>query len=87
MRTIPATEIKRRGISAVDGVKGAGPVHVIKNNRPAYVVLTEADYEALTGMLEGAELRRVRRALSEIRAGKGRRTSAGKLITELGLES
>ena len=86
MRTIPATEIKRRGISAVDGVKGAGPVHVIKNNRPAYVVMSETDYEALTGMLAGAELRRVRRALAEVKAGKGRRTSAAKLIEALGLE-
>ena len=86
MRTIPAQEIKRRGISAVDGLTGTGPVHVIRNNRPAYVVMSAAEYEALTGLLEGAELRRVRRALGEIRAGKGRRTTAAKLISGLALD-
>jgi len=39
MRTIAAQEIKKRGISAVDDVLKEGPVHVIKNNQPRYVVL------------------------------------------------
>ena len=38
MNSIPAKEIKRRGISAVDKLLKKGPVHVIKNNRPAYVI-------------------------------------------------
>jgi len=36
--------------------------------------------------LNFASVKRARRALSEIKAGKGRRTSAGKLITKLGLD-
>lgn len=47
MNTIPAQELKRRGISAVDEALKKGPVHVIKNNRPQYVVMTEEDYEKL----------------------------------------
>jgi hypothetical protein len=47
MNSIPAQEIKRRGITAVDELLKNGPVHVIKNNRPRYVVMDEADYAAL----------------------------------------
>jgi len=42
MVSISAQEIKRRGISAVDEALRNGPVHIIKNNRPRYVMLTEA---------------------------------------------
>jgi PHD/YefM family antitoxin component YafN of YafNO toxin-antitoxin module len=48
MNTIPAQEIKRCGISAVDELLKNGPVHIIKNNRPQYVVLTEEAYAQLT---------------------------------------
>lgn len=47
MNTIAAQEIKRRGISALDELLKQGPVHVIKNNRPRYVVVTEEQYAQL----------------------------------------
>jgi PHD/YefM family antitoxin component YafN of YafNO toxin-antitoxin module len=47
MNTIPAQEIKRRGISALDELLRDGPVHVIKNNRPCYVVLSEEEFARL----------------------------------------
>ncbi len=47
MRTLPASEIKRRGIAAVDTVPGRGPVRIITRNRVSHIVLTEAQYEAL----------------------------------------
>jgi hypothetical protein len=34
MNSIPAQEIRRRGISAVDEALRQGPVHIIKNIRP-----------------------------------------------------
>ena len=48
MNTISAQEIKRRGISAVDDALKEGPVHVIKNNQPQYVILTNEHYAQLT---------------------------------------
>ncbi|MBV9575513.1 MAG: type II toxin-antitoxin system Phd/YefM family antitoxin [Gammaproteobacteria bacterium] len=48
MHTIPALEIKRRGVAALEEALKKGPVHIIKNNRPACVVLSEEDYMALT---------------------------------------
>jgi PHD/YefM family antitoxin component YafN of YafNO toxin-antitoxin module len=47
MKTIPAQEIKRRGISAVDELLQDGPVEVIKHNRPRYVVMTVDGYRRL----------------------------------------
>ena len=47
--TIPAQEIKRRGISAVDEALKAGPVHVVSRNQPRYVILSEEQYRELVG--------------------------------------
>lgn len=47
MNTIPAQEIKQRGISAVDELLENGPVHVIKNNRLLYVVMSQEEYARL----------------------------------------
>ena len=48
MKTIAAQEIKRRGISAVDALLRDGPVQVIKNNRPRYVVMSDETYQRMT---------------------------------------
>lgn len=47
MLTIPASEIKRRGVAALEESLVHGPVHIIKNNRLACVVLSEEDYARL----------------------------------------
>ena len=47
MKTIPAQEIKRRGISAVDELLRDGPVQVVQRNRPRYVVLSVDTYQRL----------------------------------------
>lgn len=56
MNSIPAQDIKRRGISALDELLKAGPVHVIKNNRPRYVVLSEEDYARIVQRRDVLEL-------------------------------
>lgn len=48
MNTLPAQEIKRRGVKAIELALKNGPVHIIKNNVPACVVLTEAQYTQLS---------------------------------------
>jgi PHD/YefM family antitoxin component YafN of YafNO toxin-antitoxin module len=70
MRTIPAREIKRRGIGAVDALLCEGPVHVIKNDRPSYVILTEGQYEELVESMEEATLARVKASLEDVKAGR-----------------
>jgi len=86
MNTIPAQELKRRGIAAVDGLIAQGDVHVIRNNRPEYVVLTEARYQEMLAEVNEAYLARVKESLQDYKAGRVKRGSAADLINELGLD-
>lgn len=80
MSTIPVQEIKRRGISAVDEALRDGPVYLVKSNRPAYVVLSEHDYQELMNDLAEARL-----AASDLDLEQGRVRSgnAKKLMKSL----
>lgn len=73
MNSIPAQEVKRRGISAVDKALRDGPVHIIKNNRPSYVVLTEADFAELQQVQQDAARERLRVSLADLEAGRTKR--------------
>ncbi len=86
MNTIAAQDIKRRGISAVDEALKNGPVHVVKNNQPRYVVLSEKRYRELIEAEDEAYIARVRASLEDIKAGRVKRGTAEALISELGLE-
>ena len=87
MNTIPAQELKRRGIAAVDDLIATGDVHVIRNNRPQYVVLTEERYRELVAEAEEAYVARVKASLEDVAAGRVKRGSAADLIKELGLDA
>lgn len=86
MNTIPAQEIKRRGIAAVDELIETGDVHIIRNNRPQYVVLSAARYRELIAAQGEAVAARVRASLRDVKAGRVKRGTAKQLIRELGLE-
>jgi len=73
MNTIPAQEIKRKGISAVDEELKKGPVHIIKNNRPQYVILDESTYDELIKEQENSYLLRIQSALEDIKNKKVKR--------------
>jgi PHD/YefM family antitoxin component YafN of YafNO toxin-antitoxin module len=84
MNTIPSQDIKRRGISAVDDALKKGPVHVIKNNRPQYVVLSEEDYLALLDAQQDAYIARLRAAVEDVKAGRVQRfASPDDLLAEI----
>ncbi len=84
MNTIPAQEIKRRGIAAVDHLIETGDVHIIKNNQPQYVVLSEVRYRELIEAQDEAYLARVRASLEDLKNGRVRRfTSAQELLNAL----
>jgi hypothetical protein len=46
--TVTTSEIKRRGMAAIEEGLRHGPVHILKRNKPAAVVLSEADYQRLS---------------------------------------
>lgn len=70
MNIVPAQEIKRRGMAAVDEALAQGPVHVIKNNRPQYVVLTEDSYRELLEVQQESALARIKASLEDAAAGR-----------------
>lgn len=86
-KTIPATEIKRRGLSVIDNALRKGPVHVLKNNEPAYVIMAEDQYQELAKQYRKAYLSRIRRSLKDLKQGRVRPHTAQTLIDELHLEA
>ena len=46
--TLTTAELKRRGMAAVEEGLQRGPLHIVKRNKPAAVVLSEHDYQRLT---------------------------------------
>ncbi len=84
MNTVPAQEIKRRGVAAIDDLIDKGAVHIIRNNRPQYVVLTQERYQDLLESEDEAWAVRVRESLEDYKAGRVRRfNSAEELLQAL----
>jgi hypothetical protein len=46
---VSAMEIRRRGMAAIEEALERGPVHLVRRNKPAAVVLSEDDYRHLAG--------------------------------------
>ncbi|MEI6209889.1 MAG: prevent-host-death protein [Desulfuromonadales bacterium] len=87
MNVIPAQEIKRRGIAVVDELIGNGDLHVIRNNQPQYVVISEVRYQELVVAEQEACYARIRASLEDIKQGRVKRGTADDLIKELKLEN
>ena len=86
MNSIPAQELKRRGIAAVDDLVAKGDLHVIRNNQPQYVVLSEERYQELIVAEQEVYYARVRASLEDLKEGRVKRGTAEDLIKELKLE-
>ncbi len=70
MNVISAQEVKRRGLAAIDDLIPQGPVHLIKNNTPQYVVLTEERYQELINLENETYIERLKLSLKEVKQGK-----------------
>jgi len=80
MCTMAAQEVKRRGMSAMNDSLKNGPVWVIANNQPKYVVMLTADYSRME-----EEITALRVALSEadVKAERVRRGTAKELVDDI----
>lgn len=58
---------------AVDEALREGPVHIIKNNRPSYVVLTEAAFDELLQTQQEVARESLRASLKDLKAGRTKR--------------
>jgi PHD/YefM family antitoxin component YafN of YafNO toxin-antitoxin module len=86
-KIISVTEIRRRGLSVIDNALKRGPVHVLKDNEPTYVIMAKAQYQELTERYRKSYVARIRRSLTDLKEGRIRHISAKTLIDELHLES
>ena len=80
MSTIPAQEVKRRGMAALDEALTGGPVHVLKRNRATYVVMSEEGYQQLMDDLTEA---RLAASEADLKAGRLCRGGAKELMGAL----
>lgn len=78
--TLPAAELKRRGLAAIEEKLKYGPVHVIRRNKPAAVVLSEEEFAEL---VHDAERTRIGESLADVREGRVRWGTAAALLKEL----
>jgi prevent-host-death family protein len=78
MNLLTIAELKRRGMAAIEEGLRRGPVHIVKRNKPAAVVLSEAEYRALCEPAPRAQAVRGMTALQWLaaQAPKARRSKA-----------
>ena len=69
--TVTVAEIKRRGMAAIEDGLRRGPLHIVKRNKPAAVVLSEDEYLRLVnGKSAQTGLTAVQWLLGQPAAGK-----------------
>lgn len=69
MNVLPAQEMKRRGLAAIDSIIDNGPVHVFKNNLPFYVIITEERYNEFLELEETSYRERLKLSLQDVEKG------------------
>lgn len=76
--TMPAQEIKRHGMSVMNEQLASGPVWVITNNVPKYVVMFADDFRRMRheAFVEGCL-----QSEAEYKAGLGQRTTVEELMS------
>lgn len=80
MVAMPVQEIKRRGLSVLDDSLDSGPVYVIRNNVPRYVVMSADLFREMEDALAEA---RVAASEADIRAGRYSKGTADELMSEI----
>ncbi len=83
MYTIPAQEIKRRSIAAVDDMVSKGDVHIIRNNRPPVCSVVSGAVSELPRRAGGGLRSRVLASLEDYKAGNVQFASAEELLRAL----
>jgi PHD/YefM family antitoxin component YafN of YafNO toxin-antitoxin module len=83
MNTLPAQELKRRGLAAVDDAIAEGDLHIIRNRRPHYVLLTTDRYQSLLESQDEAYVARMHASLEDLRTGRVHRFSSTEALLQV----
>ena len=86
MNTLTPQDLQQHGLAAVALALETGPVHIVEQGQPRYVLMTEQRYQDLLEAEDEAYIARVQASLADVEAGRVRRGTAEELIRELGLE-
>ena len=78
--TFPAQEVKRRGMSVMNESLANGPVWVISNNAPKYVVMFADEFKR---MRHEAFVNECLRSDAEYRAGLAKRVTPSELMADI----
>ena len=78
--TMPAQEIKRRGISVLNEKLASGPVWVISNNTPKYVVMFADEFKR---MRHEAFVNECLLSEAEYRAGHFKRGTPAEIMSDI----
>ena len=81
------TQSTESALTIRDLSKSFGPVHVLKDNEPVYVIMAEDQFRKLSDRYRKSYISRIRRSLKDVKAGQVRRVTAQTLIDELGLNA
>ena len=84
MNSLTAADLKRRGFAALEAGLRRGPVHITRHNKPAAVVLSEADYAALSGRQPAAasSMTALQWLLNQPAKGTGRKAQLDRRLRE-----
>ena len=77
--TFPAQEVKRRGMSVMNESLASGPVWVISNNTPKYVVMYADEFKR---MRHEAFVNECLQSDAEYRSGLAKRVTVEELMKE-----
>ncbi|MBK7782050.1 MAG: prevent-host-death protein [Ardenticatenia bacterium] len=83
MNTLPAQELKRRGLAAVDDAIARGDLHLIRKRRPHYVVLSADRYQSLLEAQDEAYLARMHASLQDLQTGRVHRFSSTEALLQV----
>ena len=78
--TMPAQEIKRRGMSVLNASLAHGPVWVISNNTPKYVVMLADEFKR---MRHEAFVNECLQSETEYRAGHFKRGTPAEIMSDI----
>ena len=67
---VPMREIEEHGLGAVDDLLRHGPVHVVVEGHPGYVIMSEALFDEWLDDRREAYVARVKLALADVEAGR-----------------
>lgn len=80
MNSLTVSELKRRGMAAIEDGLRRGPVHIVKRNKLAAVVLSEVEYQALTRSQQAPGMTAAQWLLERVSSGQQSKAQIDKAL-------